>query len=184
MQLIGTMPLRTGNLRIGDYIGIYLNGFGVFNATAHKTTDNGVLFIFDEYVASCRMNYHPTSEGGFNQSDLNKWLNDVLLPAFPKELKQRISNLSIPSVGEIFGHDDPWLSDVFEADADEQLPLMKQRCNRVAYYNGQLEWGWLRNVTSKIVSSASFADITCCGSPGYRAASGSGGVRPEFWLNI
>ena len=75
-----------------------------------------------------------------------------------------------------------WDRDHIEADGDEQLPLMKQRRNRVAYYKNDCEWGWLRNATKKEFSSAYFARVGSCGYTNYLSASYSNGVRPEFWL--
>lgn len=46
-----------------------------------------------------------------------------------------------------------------KADGDEQLPLMKQRRNRVAYYKNDCEFGWLRNATKKEFSAAAFAYV-------------------------
>lgn len=182
MQVIRTSTIETKDFQIGDRISIELNGFGVFTATVHKITDEGALIIFDEYVTSRPMNDDRTNEGGFEKSDLKKWMNTTLLPAFPENLQSHIRELSIPSVGEMFGHDDEWDERTFEADSDEQLPLMKKRCNRVAYLKDNWKWGWLRNATKKVVSSAGFAGVDCDGDPNYYGASGSGGVRPEFWL--
>ena len=73
--------------------------------------------------------------------------------------------------------------DHIEAYGDEQLPLMKQRRNRVAYYKNDCEFGWLRNATKKEFSSAYFAFVGNNGRADYYyAASFSYGVRPEFWL--
>ena len=93
-----------------------------------------------------------------------------------------MTGLSIPTLGEICGWADKWDRDHIEADGDEQLPLMKQRRNRVAYYKNDCEFGWLRNATKKEFSSACFADVYCYGYAGSNYASNSGGVRPEFWL--
>ena len=101
---------------------------------------------------------------------------------FPAVLKQRMTGLSIPTLGEICGWADKWDQDHIEADGDEQLPLMKQRRNRVAYYKNDCEFGWLRNATKKEFSSAHFADVGYDGDTYYGNASGSYGVRPEFWL--
>ena len=101
---------------------------------------------------------------------------------FPAVLKQRMTGLSIPTLGEICGWADKWDRDHIEADGDEQLPLMKQRRNRVAYYKNDCEFGWLRNATKRNFSSASFACVDYSGRPNYYDASGSRGVRPEFWL--
>lgn len=142
----------------------------------------GVLFIFDEYVASQPMNNKNTNKGGFEKSDLKKWMDSVLFMAFPDWLRDRITDLSIPTVGEMFGHEDEWDNDHFEPDTDEQLPLMGKRKNRVAYLNNEWEWGWLRNAMKKEYSSALFARVDGHGNANFYSASGSGGVRPEFWL--
>ena len=93
-----------------------------------------------------------------------------------------MTGLSIPTLGEICGWADKCDRDRIEADGDEQLPLMKQRRNRVAYYKNDCEFGWLRNATKKEFSSANFAVVNGNGSTNYSNASDSYGVRPEFWL--
>ena len=90
--------------------------------------------------------------------------------------------VAIPTLGEICGWADKWDRDHIEADGDEQLPLMKQRRNRVAYYKNDCEFGWLRNATKKEFSSAYFALVYSYGQSDYSGASNSRGVRPEFWL--
>lgn len=180
MNVIRTMTIETEDFQIGDRLPITLTGFGSFMATVHKVTEEGTLFIFDEYVVSRPMNERNTNIGGFDQSDLKKWMNTTLLSAFPEDLKARIKELTIPSIGEMFGHEDEWDKAHFEMDTDEQLPLMRERHNRVAYLNNQWEWGWLRNATKKNVSAANFANVTSDGNTNCYNASVSGGVRPVF----
>ena len=182
IKVLRKQETETKEILLGDQVLISLNGLGDFTATAHKITDEGVLFIFDDYVVSKPMNEKNTNKGGFDESDLKKWIDSVLLETFPSELKDRIANLSIPTVGELFGHDDAWDNEHFEPDDDEQLPLMKERRNRVSYLKNEWEWGWLRNATKKEVSSACFAHVNYGGSAGYDGATDSPGVRPEFWL--
>ena len=182
IKVLRRQELETREVMVGDQILISLAEIGDFTATAHKITDKGVLFIFDEYVTSRPMNNKRINEGGYEESDLKKWIDTVLLAAFPEELKSRIDSLSIPTVGELFGHDDEWDNEHFEPDEDEQLPLMKERRNRVAYLNDEWEWGWLRNAVKRSVSSADFAGVDGYGDVAYYGASTSLGVRPEFWL--
>ncbi len=182
IKVLRRQELETKMVAIGDQVMVSLAEIGDFTATAHKITDKGVLFIFDEYVTSRPMNNQKSNEGGYEKSDLKKWIDTVLLSAFPKEIKSRITDLSIPTVGELFGHDDEWDNEHFEPDDDEQLPLMKERRNRVAYLNNEWGWGWLRNATKKEVSSAYFADVDYVGDANYDHATTSCGVRPEFWL--
>lgn len=170
------------DIRVGDQIGIPLEGFGDFTATAQKVESDSVLFIFDEIVTRQPMNNTNTNEGGFDASQLYKWLQETLLPAFPEWIRSRVKDLTIPTVGQITGWSDEWDRENLEPDNDEQLPLMKDRKNRIALFNGDLTWYWLRNTTKEDCSSAFFAFVSSCGDAGYNGASNSCGVRPVFRL--
>lgn len=169
--------------KVGDKITVDLKELGKFEATAHEVTDNNVLFIFDDYIAERPMNERPTNEGGYEKSDLKKWIDTYLYSLFPLELRKRIVELTIPSVGHVVGWENEWDKEHFEADDDEPLPLMKLRKNRVAYFNNECEWGWLRNATKKEYSSALVACVNAYGGDAsYSGASNSYGVRPAFRL--
>lgn len=168
--------------KVGDKTTIKLDGLGEFAATVHKVTDDKVMLIFDDYVAERPMNESGTNKGGFEDSDLNKWLHTEFVKALPYSIRARLTDVTIPTVGEMFGWDDEWDRNHFEADNDKQLPLMKQRRNRVAYYNNECECGWLRNATKKEFSSACFAYVSYVGGTNFGYASCSLGVRPEIWL--
>lgn len=167
---------------IGDKTTIKLDGLGEFTATVHKVTDDKVMLIFDDYVTKRPMNESSTNNGGFEASDLNKWLHTEFIKALPYSIRTRLTDVTIPTVGEMVGWDSAWDRNNFEADDDKQLPLMKQRRDRVAYYNNECECGWLRNTTKKEFSSAHFAAMGDCGFTYFNRASTSGGVRPEIWL--
>lgn len=167
---------------VEDKTTIKLDGLGEFAATVHKVTDDKVMLIFDDYVAKRPMNESGTNKGGFEDSDLNKWLHTEFVKALPYSIRARLTDVTIPTVGEMFGWDDEWDRNHFEADNDKQLPLMKQKRNRVAYYNNECECGWLRNATKKEFSSAFFAVVGNRGDANCVDASFSGGVRPEIWL--
>lgn len=170
------------DVEVGDKTTIKLGGLGEFTATVHKVTDNTVMLIFDDYVTKRPMNESNTNNGGFEESDLNKWLHTDFIKALPYSIKEILFDVSIPTVGEMFGWDDEWDRNYFEADNDKQLPLMKQRRSRVAYYDNKCEFGWLRNATKKKFSSAYFARVNSDGDTDYLGASGSRGVRPVLWL--
>lgn len=168
---------------LGDKTFMELDGLGEFTATVHKVTDDKVMLIFDDYVTRRPMNESRTNNGGFEASDLNKWLHTEFVKALPYSIRARLTDVTIPTVGEMFGWDDKWNRDHFVADNDKQLPLMKQRRNRVAYYNNECECGWLRNATKKEFSSARFANVGYGGGDrAYYFVSGYAGVRPEIWL--
>lgn len=167
---------------VGDNTLIKLDGLGEFTATVHKVTDDKVMLIFDDYVVKRPMNESSTNNGGFEASNLNKWLYTEFVKALPYSIRVRLTDVTIPTVGEMFGWDDEWDRNHFEADNNKQLPLMKQRRNRVAYYDNECEFGWLRNATKKEFSSANFAGVSHSGYASGSYASNSLGVRPEIWL--
>lgn len=170
------------DIKVGDKMMVPLEKLGNFTATVQKVTNDKALFIFDDYVTKRPMNEDGNNAGGYSQSDLKKWIDTELYNMFPAVLKPRMTGLSIPTLGEICGWDDEWNRNHIEADGEEQLPLMKQRRNRVAYYKNDCEWGWLRNATNNEFFSTYFAVVSNNGSTGCGATSYSFGVRPEFWL--
>ena len=182
MKVLRKQEIDTANIQVGDQMVIPLAELGEFTATTHKVTDEGVMFIFDDYVTRRPMNNRDTNKGGFEKSDLKKWMDTVLFMAFPEELRDKIYGLTLPTVGQIVGHEDEWDNKNLEPDIDEQLPLMKECKNRIACFEDQLAWGWLRNATKEEFSSAVFANVDGNGDASCHSASGSDGVRPEFWL--
>lgn len=182
MKVLRKQEIDTANIQVGDQMVIPLAELGEFTATAHKVTDEGVMFIFDDYVTRRPMNNRNTNKGGFEKSDLKKWMDTVLYMAFPEELRDKIYGLTLPTVGQIVGHEDEWDNKNLEPDTNEQLPLMKKCKNRIACFEDQLAWGWLRNATKEEFSSAYFASVVSHGYSTSDGASNSGGVRPEFWL--
>lgn len=181
MKVLRMRENEVKNYRIGDQIVIPLAEFGEFTATAQKITDEGTLFLFDDCVSRRPMNNKCTNKGGFEKTDLRKWIGDVLLPAFPDNFKKRIENLTIPTYGQIFGHDG-WCNDLIKPDNDEQFPLMTKRKNHIADFENDYEWYWLQNATKKELSATGFAIVAGRGDAIYYGASDSLGVRPVFLL--
>lgn len=180
MKVTKKVQFKTNEICVGDQIMVRLSGFGKFTATAQKVTNKGILFLFDEVIAQHSMNETNTNEGGFDKSDMCRWLRETVLPAFPEKLRTRIREITLPTYGEIFGHDNFYEN--FEPDNDEQFELMKRRGNRVCDFEDDWCWWWLRNAAKKNVSSAYFATVSGAGRTDCNTASDSLGVRPEFWL--
>lgn len=174
--------IELSNVEVGDKIVVNLKELGEFEATAHEVTDESILFIFDDYITERPMNENNTNAGGYEESDLKKWIENELFNKFPWELKTRLTDLTLPTVGQVFGWDDEWDREHFESDGDEQLPLMELRKNRVAYLNNEFKWGWLRNAMKKEYSSTAFASVGSHGNANSNNASDSSGVRPAFRL--
>ena len=180
MKVARKVLFKTNEICVGDQITVRLSGFGKFTATAQRVTDKGILFLFDDVIARHPMNETNTNEGGFDKSDMCRWLRETVLPSFPEKLRTKIREITLPTYGEIFGHDDFYEN--FEPDNDEQFELMKRRGNRVCDFKDDWCWWWLRNATKRSVSSAGFAGGDGDGDANCSYASVSVGVRPEFWL--
>lgn len=181
LKIIRKEEVKTSEVQVGDQIAVSLSGIGDFTATAQEITDKGVLFLFDECVARRSMNEKWTNKGGFKKSDLRQWMDATLFDAFPDELKSRLVYVTLPTYGQLFGHDE-WYKENIEPDKDEQLPLMKTRKNRVADYNGDYAWYWLQNATKKSFSSGSFAGVAGTGDAVWSNAFNARGVRPVFFI--
>ena len=169
--------------KVGSQIEVNLDGFGVFTATVQKVTEDHVVLMFDDCIASIPMNITRTNEGGYQKSGLYYWINTVLRKAFPEEIRQHLTDISIPTYGQIFGHDE-FYHEYFETDKDDQFELMKKRKNRIADYENKPEWFWLQNSTKKEVSASLFAYVSRLGNATYSLASYSSGVRPVFTLSV
>lgn len=182
IRKVSTGYIDEDTIQVGYQIQIPLDGFGTFTATAEEVTDGTILFIFDDIVSRKPMNVANTNAGGLKGSQLYKWLQDVLLPAFPDYLRERILELTIPTIGQVFGWSDAWDKKHFVSDDDQQLPLMKNRKHRMASFEGDIAWYWLQNASCEGWSSASFAGVYDGGNAYYAYASNSDGIRPAFCL--
>lgn len=180
MKVTRKVQFKTNDICVGDQITVRLNGFGKFTATAQRVTDNGILFLFDDVIARHSMNENNTNEGGFEKSFMREWLRETVLPAFPEKLRTRIREITLPTYGEVFGHND--LYENFEPDSDKQFEMTKQRRARVGDFENTWCWWWLRNASKESVSASFFACVNGYGNAFYDNASYSRGVRPEFWL--
>lgn len=158
------------DIKVGDHIPVKLTGFGSFTATVHRVTDDEVLFIMDEYIALKPM------------IGLQKWLDTVVYDAFPEDLKRRVKYITIPSVGLMFGWEDELYKNNFSREYDEQLPLMKQRRYRVAYFNNNISSGWLRNRTKPDGLFDEHAFVNSSGDVSSGSTECLYGVRPVFEL--
>lgn len=177
------MLIHPKDIKVGDQIEVPLDGIGTFTATAHQITDEGILFIFDDCITRRQINSNGKNKGGFEKSELAEWMRSTLYEAFPEELKKGLQYITLPSYGQMFGHDE-WYEKAIVPDDDEQLPLMKIRKNRMCTYENDNCWYWLRNATKEDYSSDYFAFVDDVGGAAYYySGSGLGGVRPAFLLN-
>lgn len=186
MRVLRKTQLETNYFQIGDQISLCLDGINfdcskTYYATAQKITDDGTLFMFDDSVAKMPMNDTDSNKGGFDKTLLAQWLNSDFINSFPTEIKSQVTDISIPSYGQIFGHD-KYYYEVFETDDDEQFHLMSFRKNRIADYKNDYDQYWLKNKTRNSYSEAYFGITSGRGASYCLSASVSLGVRPVFLL--
>ena len=147
---------------VGDQIDC---GFGL--ATCQKVSEKGALFFTDDYDNETR-----------ERTDLMEYLNsEEGLAGFSDEIREHlVGKVRVPYAGEMFPKDE---IDFLEEDDCEQLPLMKERRNRIAFCQDDWEWGWLMNRSKRC--AADFGGVTG-GNADYYGASLACGVRRAFLI--
>jgi hypothetical protein len=100
------------------------------------------------------------------------------LAGFSDAIRERlVGKVRVPYAGEMFPKDE---IDFLEEDDCEQLPLMKERRNRIAFCQDDWEWGWLMNRSKRY--AADFGVVYLGGYAGGSGASYAGGVRRAFLI--
>lgn len=179
MKVYRKAEIDTTVLEVGDTIELK-NGY---TATCQIITPGGALFLLDQYVGELPMNGERTNRGGWQSSDLRKFLLDNIDSFIPEDLFDRLGtfvngdNVRIPMLGEMVDKVPDWA----EYKDAEQWPLMKDRRNRIAFHkDGRWDWCWCMD---RDVDSASyFAAVNSHGYANYISASNSAGVRPAFLI--
>lgn len=169
-------------VKVGESIEIDLDRYGKFSATLQKVEGDLFTFMFDDCIVRSSMNSEDTNKGGYKESYMEQYLSTDVYNAFPEDIRKHIKEVTLPTVGQIFGHDDEWCNKYLVMDENEQFPLMKKRQNRIACFDDTVCWWWLQNPVKREHSSAYFACVDNGGCAGYDNASGSVGVRPVFTL--
>lgn len=166
------------DVRIGDRVSIDLKDGRKFTATAYNVTEDKAFFIFDELVERRAINRNGSTKGGFEESDLCKWLNSEFKDLLPEWVNSICTDegIFVLSLQEMFG-----LNEDFD-ECEGQLEFFKDPKNRVCNVQREedTEWYWLRDV----VSSSSFANVYRNGGCTYLNASFANiGVRPAFGIS-
>lgn len=168
--------------KVGDGIEVELDRYGKFSATLQKIEGDLFVFMFDDCIVHTSMNQEDTNKGGYKESYMEQFLSTDVYNSFPEDIRVYIKEVTLATVGQIFGHEDEWCNKYLVMDKEEQFPLMKKRQNRIACFNGDTCWWWLQNRVKEEHSSAFFAYVDGNGDADYDYASGSYGVRPAFVL--
>lgn len=178
MKVKRMTEVETNRPKIGDRLRV-----GRYTATCQKVTEKGATFLLDQYLdRPIPMNKKNTNHGGYDNSDLRKYLqSDTVLSDFEEIRPYMVpfdngDLLRIPFAGELFDKLPSWCT----PDGHEQGPLMQDRRNRLALRCGDYEWGWINNKVKS--SSTAFCFVTDDGGVSYCYASRVVGVRPAFLI--
>ena len=178
--MIREITIHDKELRVGDRIKVKLRNETHW-ATAYKKKGSVIFFIFNDCLDELRpMNSTNTTEGGYEASELRKYLIE-LSEQIPEKLKKKMvpdgngDYLYLLTLREVCGCNEKW------EETSGQLDFFKDRRNRVATCKEDeyANW-WLRDV----VSSTGFAYVGHDGYCDYYGASGASiGVRPAFAIS-
>lgn len=174
--------------KVGDqiHVGKY------YTATCQKVGKNGAIFMFDQYLDEARvMNQQKTNEGGYEASDLRKFLKEFTTTSIFDDIREMMvpfkktgDLLRIPTAEEIFGPEEG--GEYYETlSHKKQWPLMKDRHNRLAFCGEkqEVEWGWLQNKYEDY-SATNFVIVHDDGNLTYGGAPHAFGVRIVFRLLV
>ena len=179
MKVLRKMETEANTLQVGDVI-VLNNGY---TATCQQITEAGALMLLDQYVAEKPINKERTNRGGWQSSDLRKFLIDNIDIFIPEDLFDRLGtfvngdNVRIPMLGEMVDKVPDWA----EYQDAEQWPLMKDRRNRIAFHkDGRWDWCWCMDRNTD--SATTFCIVDYYGDADLDSASTSTGVRPAFLI--
>lgn len=182
MKVKRMTEVETNRPKIGDRISFTLKTGEAVEAMAVRKLVNGMVFCAVDYLDEpYPMNHNGGTRGGYEASGLRKKLNSAILECFPDDLRKQLipfdngDYITIPSEREMFGKNIYAKDD--EGDVMQWGP-MADRNNRIALLDGDIGWGWLRNVAS----STAFAICSPSGRANDWITSEPNGVRPVFLI--
>lgn len=192
MEVKRKITVDTDMFELGDITSFKLTTGEKVQARAVRETPEGMLFMTVDCLKDEQPMFKDTEDMededfSYDNSDLRKVLNGVILDSFPAEIRDRMKVvhgdsdlLRIPTEKEIFGENQYGQ----EEGKVKQFKGMKNRRNRIAWQGsktGTFEWYWLMNRHKE--SASRFAGVSNLGHAGCTYASNSLGVRPVFLLS-
>jgi hypothetical protein len=118
---------------------------------------------------------------------LRQWLNHEYFGSLSPDIRGRIceawlSNKDNPDYGTKGGQDTA--DKVFLLSIEEARLYFADDKERIAYYEGEKAWWWLRSPGNYGGSAAYVHSVGSLYTIGYFVDNEYGGVRPAFWLNL
>ena len=171
------IEVNINDIQVGDAITVKLKDGEVVDFLAADINEDIIIFLAQDCVSRNReMNRKDDNEGGYDKSDMRKYLNEQLINLFPDDLVSQM----IP----IYDKKD-LLTILSREEAFGEIELLKNPRHRIAM-ESQIEesrysavW-WLRDA----VSASYFAYVGADGGATYAYASDPWvGIRPAFAIS-
>ena len=172
-------------LNVGDIISVVLkNGEKMRIAVAGINTykENEVLFAFKDILSKeAPMNEDWTNEGGYEASQMAKYLDTEIFDLLPDDLQEVIKErrghkLWLFSRREVFGKDGHYIC----PEDDVHIPYYQDSENRIKLRDGDPDWWWLASPFA--AHTTDFCAVGSYGDSIRTGASYSGGVSPGFCI--
>lgn len=190
---------NNGYLNVGDTIGCKLKNdtdvmFEVLALNPYQP--NSAALGFRDLHWEMRMNEERTNAGGWRDCKAKKDFESTILPLLPDDLVevitprrivQKMRGVEIESTDKIWA---PSYTEVFGTDrgtdqtgdvGDVQFDFFKDKRNRIKFFNGDVNFWWLRSPHATY--SAYFWNVGSFGSMSHVSAYTSYGVCPCFIIS-
>jgi len=147
-------------------------------------TKNIALVIAKDIIASMPFNQQ---HGVFEWADctLRKWLNGEYFDALPLEARSAVKQTTVQTSDRAQGYAET-KDKVFLLSTDEVREYFENDAMRIACFNGEPGWWWLRSPSEDTGSYGEYdaSIISEHGNIYNLCVSWDCGVRPAYWLNL
>lgn len=206
----------TSNYKVGDTKEIDLGSYGTHTVRiANKSTPSecstevfsqtacGFVVEFQDIITTSKMNTAYSNTGGWNNAEMNTFINNDIYNALPNELKEIIiDTIVVSSYGKndtanftttnklyLLAPKEIYTDYTETTDTAKDLTraldyyngkgvTMNSYANAIKYNNSTATWWWLRNVPSS--NSGNFFGVNVTGILNNNYAHFVGGVSPAF----
>lgn len=181
-------------LNSGDNIPVTLKNGEEVSFDIGKDESGKIYFVMHNCLKESKpMNNKYTNKGGWEESDMRRYLNEEVIKLLPDELQEIIKPTKIVQVWrdkrretedklfllsrtQVFGKDTNY--EAIEPE-DSQMDIFKTKRNRVKECDG---YGWWWERSPYYDNSGNFCFVSSFGFSAANFADGSGGVAPAFCI--
>ena len=150
--------------------------FGEYQWRVLAVQDDHALIITNEIIMRRAFD---TISNIWEESEIRAYLNNDFYESFSEENRMRIRETSIQTEDRAHTSDK-----IFLLSTSEARTYFKDDNDRIASFNGQNDWWWLRSPGNYEDSVSSISHIGYIYLYGYYIFHTDGGVRPALWISL